>query len=48
MKRAFVIFNPQVPVAQKIADELVFRRFQGDGVEFFILYQDHVLSQMVL
>ena len=22
--------NPQVPVAQKVADEVVFRRFQGD------------------
>ena len=70
--------NPQAPVAQKIADEVVFRRFQGEGVEFFLnrtsrtpirfyayllentdlspsrlhfqwfLYQDHVLSQMVL
>ena len=28
-------FNPQAPVAQKISDELVFRRFQGEGVEFF-------------
>ena len=27
--------NPQAPVAQKIADELVFRHFQGEGVEFF-------------
>ena len=27
--------NPQVPVAQKITDEVVFRRFQGEGVEFF-------------
>ena len=27
--------NPQAPVAQKIADEVVFRRFQGEGVEFF-------------
>ena len=26
--------NPQAPVAQKIADEVVFRRFQGEGVEF--------------
>ena len=26
--------NPQAPVAQKIADELVFRHFQGEGVEF--------------
>ena len=72
--------NPQAPVAQKIADEVVFRRFQGEGVAFFfksylndplspqifvahllentdlspsrfhfqwVLYQDHVLSQMV-
>ena len=67
-----------LPVAQKIADEVVFRRFQGEGAEFFksdltdplrffmrifwkipihalpalilqrVLYQDHVLSQMVL
>ena len=27
--------NPHAPVAQKIADEVVFRRFQGEGVEFF-------------
>ena len=29
------ILNPRAPVAQKIADEMVFRRFQGEGVEFF-------------
>ena len=29
------ILNPQTPVAQKIAVEVVFRRFQGEGVEFF-------------
>ena len=28
-------FNPQAPVAQKIADKVIFRRFQGEGVEFF-------------
>ena len=27
--------NPQAPVAQKIADDVVFGRFQGEGVEFF-------------
>ena len=27
--------NPQAPIAQKTADEVVFRRFQGNGVEFF-------------
>ena len=27
-----IVINPQAPVAQKIA---VFRRFQGQGVEFF-------------
>ena len=27
--------NPQAQVAQKIADEMVFRSFQGEGVEFF-------------
>ena len=29
------IFNPQAPVAQKVADEVVFRRFREEGVEFF-------------
>ena len=29
--------NPQAPVAQKIADEVVFRRFKGEGVEFFLI-----------
>ena len=28
-------FNPQAPVTQKVVDEVVFRRFQGEGVEFF-------------
>ena len=28
-------FYPQAPVAQKSADEVFFRRFQGEGVEFF-------------
>ena len=27
--------NPQAPVAQKVADEVVFRRFGGEGVEFY-------------
>ena len=30
-----LVFNPQAPVTQKTADEVVFRRFQGEGVEFF-------------
>ena len=29
------IFNPQAPAAQKTADEVVFRRFQSEGVAFF-------------
>ena len=29
------IINPQAPVAQEIVNEVVFRRFQGLGVEFF-------------
>ena len=29
------LLNPQAPVAQKIADEVVFRHFQGEGAEFF-------------
>jgi len=28
-------FKSQTPVAQEIADEVVSRRFQGEGVEFF-------------
>ena len=27
-------FNPQAFIAQKIADEVVFRQFQVEGVEF--------------
>ena len=27
--------NPQAPVAQKVADGVVFRRFRREGVEFF-------------
>ena len=30
------IINPQAPLAQKNADEVVFRHFQGEGVEFFL------------
>ena len=36
--KTFSIFNkvnPHTPVAQKVADEVDFRRFQGEGVEFF-------------
>ena len=33
----YLILNPQAPVAQKTADEVVFRRFQGEGVEFFLI-----------
>ena len=29
------LINPQAPVAQKVADEVVFQRFRGEGVEFF-------------
>ena len=28
-------FKPHALVAQKFADAVVFRRFQGEGVEFF-------------
>ena len=30
-----LLINPLALAAQKTADELVFRRFQGEGVEFF-------------
>ena len=35
--KLFVFFsiNPHTLLAQKVADEVVFRRFQGEGVEFF-------------
>ena len=29
------LVNSHTPVAQKFAKEVVFRRFQGEGVEFF-------------
>ena len=29
------LLNPHTPVAQKVADEVVFRRFIGEEVEFF-------------
>ena len=29
--------NPHTPVAQKVADKVVFRRFQSEGVEFFLI-----------
>ena len=35
MQVAEKYLNPQAPVAQKVAYELVFRRFLGEGVEFF-------------
>ena len=31
------LVNPQAPVAQKVANEVVFRRFQGEGVDFFVI-----------
>ena len=34
-KKSKILINPQAPVAQKIADEVIFQRFQGEGVEFF-------------
>ena len=33
--RLIIEINPRTPVAQKVADEVVFRRFEGEGVEFF-------------
>ena len=36
VKKLSMNLNPQAPVAQKVADEVVFRRFRGEGVEFFI------------
>ena len=35
-QRCFCI-NPHAPVAQKIVDEVGFRRFLVEGVEFFLI-----------
>ena len=32
-----ISINPHTPVAQKVANEVVFWRFQGEGVEFFLI-----------
>ena len=39
-------YNPQAPVAQKIADEVVFRHFQGERVEFFFNRTSLTLQQI--
>ena len=31
------VINPQAPVAQKVTDEVIFRRSQGEGVEVFLI-----------
>ena len=31
----YLKLNPHTPVAKKVADEVVFRRLQGEGVDFF-------------
>ena len=33
---SIILVNPHTPVAQKVSKEVVFRRFQGEGVEFFL------------
>ena len=33
----YSLFSPQAAVAQKVADEVVFRHFQGEGVELFLI-----------
>ena len=30
------LLNPHTLIAQKVANEVVFRRFQGEGIEFFL------------
>ena len=35
--KPFTTVNPQALVAQKITDEVVFRRLQGEGVDFFLI-----------
>ena len=45
--------NPQAPVAQKSADEVIFRHFQGEGAEFLLnrtsltpyqFFEEHLLE----
>ena len=36
-QKVLKLFNPQAPVPQKIADEVSFRRFQGEELEFFLV-----------
>ena len=36
--------NPRAPVAQKLAYEVVFRRFQSEGVEFFEVIKNDIYS----
>ena len=36
MRKFWRQFNPHTPAAQRVAYEVVFRRFQGEGVEFFL------------
>ena len=36
-KKQKKLINPQASVAQKVADEVVFRRFQGEEVDFFLI-----------
>ena len=31
------LVNPHTLVAQKVVDEVVLQRFQGEGVEFFLI-----------
>ena len=35
VRRSEFILNLHTPVAQKVVDEVIFRGFQGEGVEFF-------------
>ena len=34
-RKKFQLVNAQAPVAHKSADEVVFRGFEGEGVDFF-------------
>ena len=36
-KGLYSFINPHTLFAQKVADEVVFRRFKGEGVEFFLI-----------
>ena len=39
---AYIVgLNPYTPAAHEVADDVIYRRFQGEGVEFFFEIGPH-------